>query len=47
MYGSAPQGALGQPGLTGPYDISFHGREHTLNTFCVVLEDCLGLPEVL
>lgn len=33
-------------GLTGPYDITFRGREHTLNTFCVVLEHYLGLPEV-
>ncbi|MCA0395063.1 MAG: hypothetical protein LCH70_13265 [Proteobacteria bacterium] len=33
-------------GLTGPYRIAVRGREHTLNTFCVVLERYLALPEL-
>ncbi|MCW5580033.1 MAG: hypothetical protein KIS72_01640 [Luteimonas sp.] len=33
-------------GLTGPYRILVREREHTLNTFCVVLERYLSLPEL-
>lgn len=33
-------------GLTGPYRIVLRDREHTLNTFCVVLERYLPLPEL-
>lgn len=33
-------------GLTGPYRIAVRGREHSLNTFCVVLEPYLALPEI-
>lgn len=33
-------------GLTGPYAVSLREREHTLNTFCAVLEHYLTLPEL-
>ena len=33
-------------GLTGPYRIVLRDREHTLNTFCAVLERYLSLPEL-
>ena len=32
-------------GLTGPYDVTLRDSEHTLNTFCAVLEHYLTLPE--